>query len=134
MALDLGSRRIGVALSDPLGIIGQPFGMIERSDVSTEGAALRLIVAEQEVEEVVVGLPFTLAGAEGPAARAVREWLGAIEGELAIPIHTWDERLTTAAAQRVLVSGGVRRARRKRVVDQMAAALILQSYLDARRR
>jgi putative Holliday junction resolvase len=133
LALDVGSRRLGVAVSDPTGTVATPLATVPRRSPADESAISRL-AAEQAAGTVVVGLPVSLSGRQGPAARAVlayvdqlRELLPGLAFELA------DERLSTVAAERALVSGGVRRRARREVVDQVAASVFLQAWLDARR-
>lgn len=129
LALDLGEARVGVALSDPLGMTAQPLEVIERWRLL---ARLREIIAEYEVQRIVVGYPLKLDGSEGPAAIAVKAATAEIEKETGLPVELWDERLTTAQANRMMIGGDVRRADRKSKIDKVAAALILQSYLDAK--
>ncbi len=130
LALDVGDRRIGLAISDDLGLTAQPLVTLKRRGLRADLAALGQIVAEREVGEVVVGLPLQLDGRPGPQAEKVRGLAEALQAALSVPVVFWDERLSTKAAERALLEGGVRRAERKRVVDQVAAALILQGYLD----
>jgi putative Holliday junction resolvase len=133
LGVDLGERRIGLALSDPLGITASPLAVLERTgDRAADHRAIVAAARDAGAERIVVGLPRSLAGGEGPAARAVREEIEAIAA-LGLPVEAHDERLTTVMAERVLSAGGVRgRARRQRV-DKVAAAVILQSWLDGRR-
>jgi len=133
LALDVGDRSIGLALSDELGLTAQAFLTLTRRGLRADLAALAQIVEERQVGEVVVGLPLQLDGRAGPQAEKVRGLAEALRAALSVPVIFWDERLTTQAAERALIEGGVRRARRKQVVDQVAAALILQGYLDRKR-
>lgn len=136
MGVDLGSRRIGLAVSDPSGTTAFPHAVIERAgrrrdDLQAVVEAARGLGAER----IVVGLPLTLAGERGPAARRVLsevEELRRIAGE-DLPVDVHDERLSTVTAERVLVEAGERRAARRAVIDKVAAAVILQSWLDSRR-
>lgn len=130
LALDVGDQRIGLAISDDLGLTAQALVTLKRRGLRADLAALGQIVAEREVGEVVVGLPLQLDGRPGPQAEKVRGLAEALQAALPVPVVFWDERLSTKAAERALLEGGVRRAKRKRVVDQVAAALILQGYLD----
>lgn len=138
MALDVGSKRIGVAVGDETGLIATPVGVVPRGD--GDHAELRRLIAEWGVDRLVVGLPTGLSGREGPQAADVRAFADSLITALAAGatpapgIDFWDERLTTAIAERSLIASGVRRARRKTRVDAVAAAVILQDYLDARRR
>ena len=134
LALDVGTRRLGVAVSDPTGTVASPLATIPRRTPAEDAAALAALAAEQDAATVVAGLPVTLAGQEGPAARAVRAYLDELRpllGGLAIELA--DERLSTVAAERALVGGGVRRRDRRQVVDQVAASVFLQTWLDGRR-
>ena len=133
LALDLGEARIGLALSDPLGITAQPAGMVERVGSRKDLSRIRKVIEEQGVVKVVVGHPLCLSGeagrqanqAEGFAAR-LREFLPGI------PVELWDERLTTVEAERAMITANVRRRKRREIVDSLAAALILRSYMDAK--
>jgi len=134
LGLDVGTRRLGVAVSDPTGTVASPLATVPRRAPAEDARALAALAAEQEATTVVVGLPVTLAGREGPAARAVRAYLAELAPllpELALELA--DERLSTVAAERALVGGGVRRRARREVVDQVAASVFLQTWLDARR-
>jgi putative holliday junction resolvase len=131
VALDVGGRRIGVAVSDELGIIASP---VRTVDIKREGLA-GLIQAIQQYEpvEVVIGLPTGMSGHEGPQADEVRSFAAMLAEQIPLPITFWDERLTTFAADQALMESGYRTKRRKQMVDAVAASLILQSYLDAQR-
>ncbi|MBI2878831.1 MAG: Holliday junction resolvase RuvX [Candidatus Rokubacteria bacterium] len=133
LALDVGDRSIGLAVSDELGLTAQALETLTRRGLRADLAALRRIVEERQIDEVVVGLPLRLDGRIGPQAEKVQGLVEALRTVLPVPVCLWDERLTTQAAERALLEGGVRRARRKQVVDQVAAALILQGYLDRKR-
>lgn len=135
MGLDVGSKTIGVAVSDELGMVGHPVATLARKGTRQDVEALAALVAEREVTEVVVGLPLELSGAAGPAAARVRTLIEALRARLGdgVPVHEWDERFSTAAVERVLIEGDLSRRRRRQVVDQQAAAYILQGWLDARR-
>lgn len=130
LALDLGTKRTGVALSDELKMIAQPLEFIPTEPFAEFLARLKEILRDKEVELILVGLPRNMDGSYGPAAMKAKEFAAALRDAVAIPIRMWDERLTTAQAQRFLIQGGVRRKKRKEKVDQTAAAILLQSYLD----
>jgi len=131
LGLDIGERRIGVAVSDELGTIASPVGMIRRdSDVAAE---VRDLIVEYDVVRVVAGLPIGLSGREGPQAQAVRAFVDDLAAALEVPVEFYDERLSTAVAERSLIAGGTRRAKRREKVDAVAAAVILQGYLDHQR-
>jgi len=131
-ALDVGSRRIGVALSDPLGYTAQPDHVLDRQGTKADVARLLAFCAEREVEELVVGLPLELDGTEAQRARRVRVLYDALVAAFSGPVHLWDERLTTVAAERAMLEGDVSRSRRRQSIDMVAAALILQGFLDHR--
>jgi putative Holliday junction resolvase len=134
LALDVGSRRLGVAVSDPSGTVASPLATLPRRSPALDAEALAALAAEQDAATVVVGLPVTLAGREGPAAAAVRAYLAELAGLLpGLRFELADERLSTVAAERALVGGGVRRRARREVVDQVAASVFLQTWLDAAR-
>jgi putative holliday junction resolvase len=134
LGIDVGAVRVGVALSDPDGLLATPLVTVPRD--AEGGADLRAIadlVAEHEVVQVVVGLPRTLAGREGPAAEAARAFADALTGVLAVPVVFSDERLTTVVATRQLRDSGRKGRKQRAVVDQVAAVAILQGWLDASR-
>ena len=136
LGVDFGEVRVGVALSDPSGILATPLVTLNRDrSRGTDLEALAALVVEHNVVEVVVGLPRTLAGRHGPAAQAATEYARALADRLgdAVPVRLTDERLTTVSAARVLAQRGVRGRKQRAVVDQAAAVEILQSWLDARR-
>ncbi|MGH9280961.1 MAG: Holliday junction resolvase RuvX [Acidimicrobiales bacterium] len=135
VGLDLGERRIGVAVSDRGGVLAVGHTVLERAaDRSADHAAIAALVAELAGECVVVGVPLSLDGTDGPAARAERDEVADLAGALAVPIETVDERLTTVTASRALAAAGVSARGQRRVVDQVAAAVILQTWLDTKRR
>jgi putative holliday junction resolvase len=131
LALDHGTVRIGVALSDELKMIALPLEYIPAEPATDFLLRLKLLVREKEVGQMVVGMPRNMDGSYGPAAQKVRDFVETLKKELTIPIRTWDERLTSSQANRILIEGNVRRDKRKEKVDKMAAAVLLQSYLDA---
>ena len=134
LALDYGSRRMGVAISDPLGLTAQPLPPIPREGDRKDIAAIGRLAAEREVTRVVVGLPLLLNGDEGPQAVRARAFGEKLAAELSLPVEMWDERLTTAQSERHLIDSGVRRERRKEVRDSLSAMFLLQSFLDLRNR
>ena len=131
LALDHGTKRVGVAVSDELKMIAQPLEFIPAEPFAAFLDRLKEIIREKEVELIVIGLPRNMNGSYGPAALKVREFIAVLKDKIAVSIQTLDERLTSAQAQRFLIQGGVRRAERKVKVDQTAAAILLQSYLDS---
>lgn len=130
--LDVGTKTIGVAISDALGFTAQPVTTIRRSNIRADLTELRRLAEHHGVEHAVVGLPLNMDGSEGPSAADARRIGDAVARTLGIPVEYWDERLTTVAANRVMIEADVSRARRRAVVDQIAACLILQGWLDAR--
>jgi len=133
MALDVGSKTIGVAVSDPLGWTGQGVGVIRRKNREHDLAEVLRLVREWDVTELVVGLPLSLDGSRGPQAQQAEAFARRLAETTGLPVRMQDERLTTRQAERVLVGADLSRRRRRQVIDKAAAVLILQSYLDARR-
>ncbi|MCX6339397.1 MAG: Holliday junction resolvase RuvX [Candidatus Aureabacteria bacterium] len=133
LALDVGERRIGMAMSDPLGITAQRAGTIERGALEETLRRLQEIVIRDEIGTVVVGLPLSMDGSRGTSAAGMGRFAEDLRRALAIPVTLWDERLTTAEADRLMRSAGVSRKERMRHLDEVAAQLILQSYMDSRR-
>ncbi len=131
LALDHGTVRIGVAVSDELKFIASPLEFIPAEPLADAMERLKLLVQEKSVEQIIVGMPRNMDGSYGPAAEKVRQFVAHLQESLTVPIRTWDERLTSAEANRILIQGHVRRQDRKQVVDKMAAAILLQSYLDS---
>ncbi len=131
LALDHGTKRIGIALSDELKMIAQPLEFAPAEPFANFLARLKELLREKEVELILVGMPRNMDGTYGPAAMKVQEFVAALKGAVTVPIKTWDERLTSTMANRILIQGNVRRDKRKQAVDKMAAAILLQSYLDA---
>lgn len=131
LALDHGTKRIGVAVSDELKLIAQPLEYIPAESFADFLTRLKELLREKEVELILVGLPRNMDGSYGPAALKVQDFVAALKGAVTVPIKTWDERLTSVQANRLLIQGGVRRDKRKQAVDRMAAAILLQGYLDS---
>lgn len=131
LALDHGTRRVGVAVSDELKMIATPLEYIAPEPFADFLARLKQILAEKEVELILIGLPRNMDGSYGPAAQKVQEFMTVLKTELTVPIKTLDERLTTVQANRSLLQANVRRDQRKEKVDKTAAAILLQSYLDS---
>jgi putative Holliday junction resolvase len=129
LAIDPGSRRVGVAVSDPGGTVALPLTVLETSEPLDQ---LVQLIQEQSASEVVVGLPISLDGTEGPAASSVRELASELSNRVEVPVRLVDERLTTAAAGKALSELDMSERRRRKVVDKVAATLLLQSYLDSR--
>jgi putative Holliday junction resolvase len=134
LGIDLGSKRIGVAISDSDGTVATPVTTLQRARRTTDDhAAIAGLVAEWEAGVVVVGVPYSLDGSVGPAAQRVLDEIVALTAALGVPVETVDERFTTVTAGQRLQEQGVRGARRTAVVDQAAASILLQSWLDGRR-
>lgn len=134
VALDLGKQRVGVAVSDSAGTMAVPSTTVARTgDAARDRARVVDEIRELEAERVVVGLPLSLDGSEGPAAAWAREEAAALAALLDVPVELYDERLTTVSAQRSLVAAGVKGRDRRRVVDQVAATVLLQAWLDGGR-
>ena len=131
LAIDLGTVRAGLAISDPLRLTAQPAGHLKRVGIARDLAALRAIVDEREIATVVVGYPLLMSGEAGAAAKEIESFVARLAGVVACPVVLWDERLTTVQAQRALLEGDVSRRKRRQVVDAAAATVLLQSWLDA---
>jgi len=130
LGLDHCSKRIGVAISDPMKMIAQPLEYIPAEPFAGFLSRLKDILREKEVEMIIVGMPRNMDGTYGPAALKVQDFTAALKNAVTIPIKLVDERLTSVQANRLLIQGNVRRDKRKEKVDKMAAAILLQSYLD----
>lgn len=134
IGLDPGSKTIGVALSDVGLMIASPYGALKRGKLKANAAEIAAIAAKEGAGGVVVGLPLSMDGTAGPAAQAARDWATALAAALGLPVALWDERLSSAAVNRMLIGeADLTRARRAAVVDKAAAAYMLQSALDATR-
>ena len=132
LSLDHGTKRVGIAVSDELKMIAQPLEFVPPEPFQAFLSRLNQLLQEKEVELILVGMPRNMNGSYGPAAIKVQEFVEKLKTQLKVPIQTWDERLTTVQANRLLIEGHVRRSERKGKVDKMAAAILLQSYLDSR--
>jgi len=133
LALDVGQQRIGLAISDGLGLTAQGLSTLTRKDIEKDLCALREIIRAHKVKEIVVGLPLNMDGTLGKKAKEVVDFVGILEQRLGYPVKVWDERLTTLEAEATLLAADLSRKKRRKVVDRLAAQLILQSYLDAKR-
>ncbi len=130
LALDYGTRRIGVAVSDETKSIAQPLEYIPAEPFANFLARLKKLLVAKEIDLVLIGLPRNMDGSYGPAAQKVETFVAVLKTAITVPIKTWDERLTSAQANRILIQANVSRNKRKEKVDKMAAAILLQSYLD----
>jgi putative Holliday junction resolvase len=134
LGLDIGSKTIGLALTDEAEIAAHPHSVLDRAGIAQDIPALAIIVREHQVTDVIYGLPYELSGRVGHRARRVLELVDPLRAALpGVNFHEQDERFTTAEAERVLIEADVSRARRKEVIDQQAAVLILQAWLDRQR-
>ena len=133
MALDVGGKRIGVAVSDPTGLVPTPITAIGTRSESEDVDAVLLLADEHAVEEIVVGLPLSLSGQHGPQARKVTRFAESLSSRASVPVTTLDERYSTAEAERLLRESGVQPGRERARTDAAAAAVILKAYLDSRR-
>jgi putative Holliday junction resolvase len=132
LALDVGARRIGLAVTDPLGITAQGIETLQRKNKRSDLFILERVLRKYEVGEIVVGHPLHMSGDSGSQAQKASTFAEELRSRFNLPVHLWDERLTTAQAQRLLREADASIERRKQVVDQMSAVLILQSFIDAR--
>jgi len=133
MALDVGSKRIGVAVADPSESFALPVAVVERTNLRADMQRIADLAAEYQAAEIVVGDPIRLSGERGPAAERMDRFVEQLGKHFAGAIHRVDERMTTAQAQKTLIAADVRRSKRKAVVDKMAAALILETFLARKR-
>ncbi|OQA28085.1 MAG: putative Holliday junction resolvase [Verrucomicrobia bacterium ADurb.Bin345] len=131
LGLDYGGKRLGFAVSDPSGILSTPLRVAHCRTEAEAAESVVAICAETRAERLVVGLPLNMNGSKGPQAERVENFVGLLRNKLSIPIETWDERLSTREAERVMTDAGVSARQMRGVVDKLAAQLILQSYLDA---
>ena len=132
LALDFGTRRIGLAVSDPLGITAQGLPTLLRKNKRTDLAALRAVLDQHEIREIVVGLPLRLSGADSSSTEKARDFAQLLEKEFALPVHMWDERFTSVEANRVLRESEMSIKKRGEAVDRLSAVLILQAFLERR--
>ncbi len=130
LGLDVGTKTIGVAVSDEMGWTGQGIGTIRRTNIRADLVELDEYLQQYAVEKIVVGVPRNMNGSIGRAAEQVYFFIEQLREKFPIPIDTWDERLSTVAAERVLLEADMSRGKRKKVIDKVAAAVILQGYLD----
>jgi putative Holliday junction resolvase len=134
MGIDFGTKRIGVAMSDELLLTAQGLDTIQRKDIKGDLAIIKGIVDKDAVSEVIVGLPLNMKGTYSEKTREAVSFAGELEKMVGVPVKTWDERLTSMQADRAMLEGDMSRAKRRKLSDRLAAQLILQSYLDSRKR
>jgi putative Holliday junction resolvase len=131
LGLDVGDKTIGIAVSDGLGLTAQPLTTVRRRNLRTDLETIGSLIAEHEISEIVVGIPKSLNNSLGPQAKKVLKFVDVLKKSFHdIIFHTWDERLSTVEAERVLLQADLSRKRRKAVIDKLAASIILQGYLD----
>jgi putative Holliday junction resolvase len=133
LALDLGKKRIGLALSDPLGIKAQGLPTLQRTNIRADLAALARLIEEREVTVLLMGNPIHMSGKEGRQAVYTRDFAGRLGEHTGVEVRFWDERLTTVQAQRVLRESGISIEKRAKAVDRLSAVILLESYLDSMR-
>lgn len=131
LAIDHGTKRMGIAVSDPSATVATPLEYIPAEPFKNFVARLKELISEREIDLILVGMPRNMDGSYGPAAAKVKEFVAVLKEILPMPIKTWDERLTSTQANRFLLQADVRRKDRKEKVDKAAAAILLQSYLDS---
>lgn len=131
MGLDVGDKRIGVAVSDESRRVALPLVVVTHKDLESDLKEIGELAEKHAVSEIVVGIPLSLSGKMGPQAQKVLNFFEALGKRQKIPVKLWDERLSTVSVEKILVAGEVRRKKRKKLVDKLAAAVILQSYLDS---
>lgn len=134
LGIDFGTKRIGLALSDELFITAQGLDSIYRKDLKSDLGKIRDLVRDNMVLEIVIGLPVSMNGTYSQKTKEVVEFVDNLSKEVSVPVKTWDERLTSAQAERTLLEADVSRAKRRHLSDKLAAQLILQSYLDSRKK
>ncbi len=134
MSMDIGSRTIGVAISDELGITAQGLKTIRRRSMEEDLKEISIIIAQFKIDRIVVGLPKNMDGTIGKQAELVLQWIRATQEKINIPVETWDERLSTVEASKILLEADLSRKKRKGVIDKLAAVIILQGYLNQSRK
>jgi len=134
MGLDVGTHNIGMAIIDELGLTAQGLKTLKRRSTEADLEEITTIIGQFEIEKIVVGLPINMNGTFGKQAEIVLKWIKVLTSRIQVPVVTWDERLSTVGASKVLLEADVSRRKRKKVIDKLAAVLILQGYLDQSRR
>lgn len=132
-ALDVGTKRIGVAVSDELGITAQPKEAIQRTNLPEDFKKIKEIIEAFQIGEIIVGYPISLDGSEGPQAKYVLEFVEKLKMEISLPIGLWDERLSSVAVNKLMLEGDLTRKKRKKRIDSLSAQWILQGYLESKR-
>jgi len=134
MGLDLGTHTVGIAISDELGLIAQGLKTLGRKSMEKDFSEIAAIIHQFGIEKIVVGLPKNMNGTLGKQAEFVLKWIEVLKDNVQVPVVTWDERLSTVGATKVLLEADLSRKKRKKVIDKLAAVLILQGYLDQSRK
>jgi len=132
LGIDYGDKRVGIAVSDPMEVVSTPLETIDNTSRDRCVARVAELVRERKIEGIVIGLPLHMNGTEGERVHRTRAFVESLQASISVPVEWWDERMTTASVNRVLIQAGTRRERRKEVVDKLAAQQILQAFLDAR--
>ncbi len=130
LGIDFGTKRLGVAISDETGTIAGKYGTIDSKGLKNDLERLKSIIEKEGIQKVVVGYPRNMDGSSGATAQKVEAFVSGLESLVDIPVETWDERLSSISAEKLLIKGDVRRKKRRKVIDQVAAVIILQNYLD----
>ena len=130
LCLDLGDKRIGIAISDEFRLTAQPHKVIERKNSSFDFSKIIDIIESFQIGEIIVGMPFNMNGSMGPQAQKALAFIDKLKDKVQIPINQWDERLSSCAAEKTLIEANISRRKRKNIIDKMAAQYILQGYLD----
>ncbi len=133
LAIDIGTKRIGLALSDKFEITASAYSVIESSNPESDLLEIKKIIKKENVQEIIVGVPFSLQGAENSQAKSALDFIDFLQKNLSIPVKKWDERLSTVEAEKVLIDADISRKNRKKVIDKITAAIILDSYLKYKR-
>ena len=133
LALDVGEKHMGVAVSDELGLTAQPITIISRNGLDKDLKEIEKLLREYSIAEIIVGIPFNMDGTAGKSAERVFSFINFLRKRLKIPVKTWDERLTTVSSEKILLEADLSRKKRKKVIDKVAASFLLQNYLDNRR-
>lgn len=133
LGMDVGRKRIGLAISDGLGLTAQPLSLLKRKDISRDLAELKKIIVDRDIKKIVVGLPLNMNGSVGKMAIEILDFVELLKDNLILPVITWDERFTSLQAKTLLLEADLSRRKRKEVIDKLSAQLILQGYLDNKR-
>jgi len=132
LGIDLGDKTIGLAISDPSGILSQPVKTVRRIDIKRDMDAIKHVIDEYNVVKIVIGLPRNMNGSIGPQCEKTLQFADTLRGTIGLEVVLWDERLTTVLAERALLEADLSRKKRRKVIDSVAASIILQSYLESR--